>query len=512
MQEVADKQDEKRQLKTAAMPVSVVEGAGGVTLPSYADNRDVGLPDGPAAADMKAGYRVGDKSYTTTSDANAAVADYNAPDAIAARQAAVLSAAGKPMEAQQLKTAQVQGKAAQLTLDKGQHDFINQKLDERLGEVGTAQELAQHASTLTGKNVNVVVSEDGKKAQLAYTNEKGEQVKYGSEFDNTADGVSRAAVGYAKTMKPGEKIQALMHFKTYDETVRHNQETEDQGQQKIDEEGRHNVRTEGQGDKRIALEGQQVAISRGNLGVAQQGLGLRQQELGLHERTVKLGEDRFAADLKNDPERNLPEGTRIMTRQLGKTIDRLDNAIATSMANGNWDPKSESATDLLAQRRAAQIRLNEIAAPYTGGAAGGTQGGSSYDKVMGKGAAQPPAPGAGSGVKPNAGAASGPVPGAAQPVVAPAPVAPPKTLETILNPTGSPSLQPVLERRAPAIHAAATAVKKAMDDVAFAAKSQDPNKIQTATQRSQAAAAAFTNSMAGMDEKTQAQIREVLGV
>lgn len=510
MQEVSQKQDLERGLKTAALPQEVQQGAGGVTLPVTADNRDVGQPDGPSIDNggLKAGYRVGSQAYDTEAGANTAAAAYNTPDAVRSRQTAVYAAAGKPMEAQQLETAGLQGKTAKLQLEQHEHDFINQKLDERLAQVGNPQELADHASTITGRPVQVVQSEDGKKAQLVYTNDKGEQVKYGAEFDNNAEGVSRFATSLSKSMKFSERVTALQHLRDHDEKVRQDEWTRKHGDATLENQIRHEGVTENQGQQQIGLH--------------QQGLALQGQQVALHGRSVDLEERRLDENLKNDPTRNLPEGTRRQVLSHEKTIERIDTAAAHAMATpGGWDPKDPGTKELMAQRRAAQIERDRLLAPYNGGAAAGVADKPTYDQVVGKGAA---APGtaiiAASGAKPSPGAASGRVTNAAQqtapaPVAAPAAArapAPPPTLAQVLNPSGNPSLAAVLAPRAQALETAAAAVKEAQAGVVAAANGQDPAAVQAAVQRTAAAGAALRNSMAGMPEDVQQRITTAVGL
>jgi hypothetical protein len=489
--ERARAQDERRQLADAARPVTVEQGAGGVTLPATADNRDVGQPDGPSIdnGQLQAGYRVGGVAHATQAGAEKAAADANSADGVAARQVSVLRALGRPTEAAQLESANLQGKAAKFTLDREQEKWANEKFDQRLGQIGTAGELAEHASTLTGKDVSVVTSQDGKKAQLVYLNDKGEQVKYGSEFDNSAEGVSRQAVGMSKSMGMAQKVAALQHFAQFDEQKKQNEWSRKHGDDTLAATERHYRATEGQ-----------AASS-----------------LGLQRESLQLQRDKFDADLKNDPTRNMPGGTKLVVGSLRDTIKMYDSAISKAMAEGTWDPKSPGATDLLAKRNQSQRKLEELAGPYMGkdGTTPAAGAKPSYDQLMNNGgqpATRNPVPGPAPAPAPAGrvitAAQQAPTAVSAAPAAPAAPARDP--LLAALNPSGNASLDALAQQRAAPLREAADALRAAQAEVVGAA--QGGGNVGQATARAQAALDAIDKLTADMEPGMAKRVRQAAGL
>jgi hypothetical protein len=118
----AEKVAIRTDLKNAARPVSVVEGSGGAVLPETMDNRDVGQP-GEAPLQPTGQYRVGAQNFASQTDATAAAAAQNSPEAVAARQAQVYSQRGMPVEAATLEDRQMKlAKHAEELKEKGVFD------------------------------------------------------------------------------------------------------------------------------------------------------------------------------------------------------------------------------------------------------------------------------------------------------------------------------------------------------------------------------------------------------
>jgi hypothetical protein len=104
---LADEKALRQDLRTAAQPVAVVEGANGAVLPPNMDNRDVGQP-GEAPLAATGAYRVGAQQFADPVAAAGAAQQQNAPAAIAGRQAQVYAARGMPSEAATLENRQAQ--------------------------------------------------------------------------------------------------------------------------------------------------------------------------------------------------------------------------------------------------------------------------------------------------------------------------------------------------------------------------------------------------------------------
>lgn len=118
--EWAEKDVIQNELKLAAAPATITEGANGAVLPATMDARDIGQP-GEAPLDPAAGaFRVGSQTFTNRAAAEGAVQQQNDPMNVAARQAAVYNKRGMPAEAAVLenKQATLAKQAADLK-DKG---------------------------------------------------------------------------------------------------------------------------------------------------------------------------------------------------------------------------------------------------------------------------------------------------------------------------------------------------------------------------------------------------------
>jgi hypothetical protein len=472
-------ESERRALVDAAAPANVEEGAGGFTKPASADNRDVGQPGdvGVENGGLIKGVTVNGQAAPDAKTAGLSAASYNAPEAVAQRQASAYRRIGKPVEAAQLENATLQGQKAKFELSKEQQQYVDEQFDKKIATITSPQQLAQVVSgspLVQGRQVDVVMSADGKKAQLVSKTDDGMQVKIGEEFDADKNGVGKAIIGWSQSMKPAEKVAGLMHIAQFEEGQRQFQE-----RQKMEES--HFQTNKG-------LQQQQIGISAAHLGIAR-------DELKLHER--KLDED-----LKNDPARNLPGAVKMSVAGLDKTLSGIDAAITKAQAEGQWDPKAAGAKDLLARQAQLQNRRQQLLKPYIGGDAA-TPGAGDY---MGYRSAQPAtptgkaianAPPGSVSLQPGGSytstAAGGlPAPPAAAPAAA-APAAPAgpqrDPFVAMLNASGNPSLDSVVAPKAEALRGAAVELKKAQQQFLAAAQSKDPAAIQQAGQAQQAAAA-----------------------
>ncbi|MBH2008279.1 MAG: hypothetical protein I8H71_01130 [Xanthomonadaceae bacterium] len=128
----------QQDLRAAAQPVAMAEGAGGMVRPETMDNRDVGLPENQAQTDaglMPVAYRVGAQGYADRGAAQTAVTQENRPEAVNQRVMAAYQGAGMPEKAMQLQAAQRQAAAGDLQLQQAQDA---DKRDKAFREVVTA--------------------------------------------------------------------------------------------------------------------------------------------------------------------------------------------------------------------------------------------------------------------------------------------------------------------------------------------------------------------------------------
>jgi hypothetical protein len=501
-QDREDKVQEKRQLQDAARPVEVIEGAGGMTKPETADNRDVGQPGdvGMAAGGLHAGSRVAGTTYTDPAAASAAAVSANTPDAVAGRQAGVLRAAGKPMEAAQLESATVQGKAARFTLDKAQQDFINEKFDKQLMAVSTPQQLADVLSKsplVQGKEVSIVKSEDGKKNQLMMPGPDGTMVKFGAEFGDSPKDITAMMTKFSQSMTPAQKIQGSQWLQQYEEQQRQFNETKKMQADQFAENKR--------------LQEKQIGISGAHLGIAQEQ-SKRQGELHTFQ-VEKAKRDSAAESL-------LPPAVKLVYASQSKVLDAAIAARLKAQADNTWDPNSKNGIEMLAQEAKYTNDINKLITPYLpkgaekppypGGAAGGTKGAGAPTTADGKAVAAAP-PGAvmrqpdGSYKPPVAGAAAGipaPAPAAAQPAVDP--------LLKALGATGNSSIDQIVAQKAAPLREAAAVVQQAKQ--ALAQVAQDPARAQQAAQALQQARNQFDAFLKDMQPQQADAVRAAAGV
>jgi len=104
---IADEKALRQELRAAAQPLPVVQGAGGAVLPETMDNRDVGQP-GEAPLAATGAYRVGAQQFADPTAAAGAAQQQSSPMAIAGRQAQVYASRGMPVEAATLENRQAQ--------------------------------------------------------------------------------------------------------------------------------------------------------------------------------------------------------------------------------------------------------------------------------------------------------------------------------------------------------------------------------------------------------------------
>lgn len=479
-------------LESAARPVSVTEGAGGMTAPTSTDNIDVGQPGNPGLAEggLSPGVRVGDRGFADTGTAKAYADTQNTPDAIAARQVAAYRAAGKPIEAQQLDTSGTQGKLAKFELDEKQTAFVNKKFDTRLASISSPEDLAGVLSgspLSNGRKVTSAPSPDGKTVDLIAHNDDGSTVKMNQKpIPNTAEGVKKAIVTYSQGMSAAEKIGALQHFDTFEESKR-------------------------QFEVNKGLQLKQIGISAGHLDVSR-------KELALHER--KLDED-----LKNDPTHNLPGAVKIRSQSLEKGITGIEAAINKAATDPGYDPNAPGIRDLVQRKTRMEGERNELLKPYIGD----TGGKADYMGFGGKPAPAKPgtigaAPagsvrntGAGWSAAPAGGMATQGLPAATAGTSQPAQNAGPQAganplLAAMGGATGNASIDNAIAQSAPAIQQAGEAVRAAQAQVVAASKSGDTSAVQNYMRQAQAAGQQLEAMLKDMQPEQAQRVKQALGV
>jgi hypothetical protein len=489
-------------LRTAAAPVAPVEGAGNMTLPDYADNRDVGQPGEPglAAGGLAPGIRVGNQSYMNTADAQAAAAAQNSPDAVRARQIAAYTAAGKPMEAQQLDTAGVQGQAAKLQLEEGHQKMLDRKFDKRLAAIQTPQQLAEALSgsdLVGGGKLSIIPHPDGKKFQLGRVGDDGTITPMGSDLSTDPKELQKQVAQFSQSMDYSQKVTFLQHQDTLDESKRHNTATEGQATAQLTETTRHNKADEGNASSR---------------------LGLARKELDLKQQTLD-------ESLKNDPMRNLPGAVKLRATTLEKQITNLETALNKAATEPGYDPNSAGSSELRQRKAKLEGQRNDILKPYLGDA-GGKSDYMGYDTNPGvhpkteagmKSLKGPPgsivlAPQAAQPT-PSMAATQGTAQGAVQGTTAPGAGSGADPLLTALGgASGNQSIDNVVAQSAPVYRQAAETLRAAQEEVKQAALAGNQAAVGQAMAKADAANKAMDAALKDMMPAQAQRVRQALGV
>ena len=161
LQQQADEDALKQKLQSANAPVAVMEGAGGQVLDPSADNRDAGLP---GTTMMPVAFRVGATGYDTRSEADAAAAQQNTPEARQQRSIAALEGSGQWRDAATMRATGTQQQANDLALDQAKradaHDKVFRDVVGQLAQGGWPAIPKIYQSYNDGNTATV--QEDGK--------------------------------------------------------------------------------------------------------------------------------------------------------------------------------------------------------------------------------------------------------------------------------------------------------------------------------------------------------------
>ncbi len=196
-------------LQEAAAPATVAPVEGSVLPPDQV---------GPSLAL----YRVkGNGIDQTTSDQAAAtksLADYNAPEAVATRQAGVLRAAGAPDKAMTLENSLSTAKLNKIKLGQAEQDEADRTWRRKLGAAMSVQgKTALDGLTdlfsdsefgpMAGKKAKAVPSEDGKMVTIHSVNPDGSTTPTSLQFSNDQNGAIQAAYLLDSSITPEDRYK-----------------------------------------------------------------------------------------------------------------------------------------------------------------------------------------------------------------------------------------------------------------------------------------------------------------
>lgn len=190
---------------------------GNASMPTTVEAAPVAMPigsrDEPRAPE-DVGIRAAGQTFTDRAAADKAAADYNTPQATAARQAQVAAAAGDPHLAQQLRTGSMQEQVAKLQLSAGERAELKAKFAEQINPLADFGQLGEFmsASAADGQGgklkMQFVPAADGKTVALNMVNPDGSLKPTARTFDNDGKGLALAKAQL--NGMPPEKM--LEHF------------------------------------------------------------------------------------------------------------------------------------------------------------------------------------------------------------------------------------------------------------------------------------------------------------
>lgn len=322
-------------LKAAAAPVAMTEGAGGMVKPDTMDNRDVGLPENAALPNgglQQDGYAVAGQAFSDKDAAQAALTKANAPQAVNQRVAAAYRQNGQIDKALSVENADrtAESQKMQLADQVWKRDLGNAM---RGGHDGLAALATQsEAGPMKGLNVKAVPSADGKTVTYSAVAADGSisPIPGLPSFSNDQNGLIQAAYLLDHTVDPAARMAHA------------DQQAERERQQK-------------NADRAFDQQASQFS----------QTFGLQSRTA---ERQDKLADTQIAAaDLAlKEAQQNakVPAAVKMTVESYKKEADTIASAIAKAQADNTWDPTSPNAKALLERQAVISAKVQKALQPY----------------------------------------------------------------------------------------------------------------------------------------------------
>lgn len=337
--EQADADALKADLRQAGRQVAVEQIGGRAQIPDWADNRDSGTPEMQALPNSgltttPIALQVQGKTYGSRPEADAAAAQANTPMAMAQRTADVYRRHGAVDKAMAVESSEQQARAARLQL-------ANQEFRQGLGKamLGGHEALAQFATSteaghLSGIQAKAIPSPDGKSVTYATIDKDGTATPIqGLTFSNDREGITQAAFLLDRLVDPAARVQ-----------LQEQQAQRKQAQSNTDRAFAEGVRQFDRTDARLTSSQAQDEKLR-----------------GLHIEKAKLDLEEATRNAKINPaDRMRAEGIR-------KEMETLGAAMVKAQAEGNWQPDSLGAKELMGRQGTLRRQLEDILAPYQQG-------------------------------------------------------------------------------------------------------------------------------------------------
>lgn len=275
---------DRQTLRTAAKPIVPEEnGSGGMVRPPEMDNRDVGLPENASLPNQglsSARYKVAGKDYGTRSEADAAAAPMNTPEASAKRYATAQTGLGDFKGAQQTVAE----------LEKAKSDQRSVAADAMMNEIGKGfmtggwqggTEVLSRSGA-DGNDYRSEIDPVSGKVRMHQTQRSTGQTRVLGEFTNDNSGMLDAfkQIGSAISGKPDVAMAHIADREKRADALKKEDNKSDFNLQKLD------------------LMGQRIAM-QGELGAARIDAA--------RERSQGGGDDRTRRDDSNDKKNQIAE-------------------------------------------------------------------------------------------------------------------------------------------------------------------------------------------------------------
>lgn len=338
----AEEDSLKADLKTAARPVNVEEGAGGMVKPPEMDNRDVGLPENanlPNQGLQQGGYQVAGQAYADRTAADAAAQKQNAPEAVNSRVAGAHRAAGQFDKAMAIESGDRQAELQKMQL-------ADQRWKRDLGTAmrGGHDGLAQLATTseagpMKGMKVQVIPSADGKTVTYGAIDADGKVAPIPGlpQFSNDQNGLIQAAWMLDRTIDPAARMAHLDQQNERERSQKNADRSFDQSERHFNTNAGFAARAAdradatGQRQDRLA----DVQIAKANI------------ELSDAQRSAKI-----------------PPAVKMQVESLRKEADTINTAVVKAQADGTWDANNPNAKALLERQAIVNAKISKALTPY----------------------------------------------------------------------------------------------------------------------------------------------------
>lgn len=342
-QDWKDQDQLKSDLKGAAAPVAMEQGAAGMIKPDTMDNRDVGLPETasqPNGGLMQGQFKVAGQSYTDKALADKAVADQNAPDAVSQRTAQAYRKNGKDKDAMSIENAVMDRKLKQLGLSEAEAKHADNEYNRLLlkgidshpdWRQGIANVLTDtQLGGLKGVTVTPKVSQDGKTVDFVGVNPDGiEKTLYSTK--NSPDGRAEF-LQHAGRTNFETKLNFVVERAKADKEDSRWQQTFDFNKKKEESDQQYKNRI----------------------------LGFQASQDARAAETHKLAME----DAK------VPAAVKMQATSLSKEMDGISAAMNKALAEGLFDPNSANAKALIERQAMLGIKYRQLLEPHMPSAKG----------------------------------------------------------------------------------------------------------------------------------------------